>query len=189
MKTLTNLDNHIVLLEDTIRELSQDKQELSMMCEEKETELERVRTTVYALNDKLAIFNDIENELKVKNESLLLSEKKRVELQKRMEETSIKITEDAKFHKETHERLKQEIQELLGEIKKERQVQFDLQQQHIVDLGKKDEEIKQVKLNYEAKIKELKDESFKKEHDAHCHGDHTAEEHAKEKERLEKERN
>ena len=60
MKTLTNLDNHIVLLEETIKELSQDKQELSMMCEEKETELERIKTTVYALNDKLSIFEDLE---------------------------------------------------------------------------------------------------------------------------------
>ena len=118
MKTLTNLDNHIALLEDTIRELSQDKQELSMMCEEKETELERVKTTVYALNDKLAIFNDLEQELQTKNESLLKSEAKRAELQNRIAETSVKITEDAKFHKETHEKLKQDIQDLLAEIKK-----------------------------------------------------------------------
>jgi len=95
MKTLTNQLNHTALLEETIKELSQDKQELSMMCEEKDTELERVKTTLQALKEKLVIFDDLEQELQMKNEQFMKSEQIRAQLQQSIEETAKKISEDA----------------------------------------------------------------------------------------------
>jgi hypothetical protein len=65
------------------------------MCEEKETEIERMRTTLEALKEKLVIFNDLEQELQDRNESFIQSEKQRAKLQERMEETALKIEEDA----------------------------------------------------------------------------------------------
>lgn len=42
-----------------------------MLCEEKETEIERLKTTLEALKERLVIFNDLEQELQNRNESFL----------------------------------------------------------------------------------------------------------------------
>ena len=92
-----------------------------MLCEEKDAEIERMRTTLEALKEKLVVFNDLEQELQNRNESFILSEKQRAKMQENMEDTAKKIEEDAKFHKDTHEKLKLEIQDLVNQVAKERE--------------------------------------------------------------------
>jgi hypothetical protein len=46
---LDRMGGHVQLLEEQIHILNNDKQELSMLCEEKEAELDRLKTTVDAL--------------------------------------------------------------------------------------------------------------------------------------------
>lgn len=70
------------------------------------------------------------------------------------------------------------------ELKKEQEKQVQLQQDHLVELGKKDEENIQVRLNYEKKLKDIEDAKLKKEHEDICNDDHTAEEHASERDKF-----
>lgn len=55
-KMLDRMGGHVQLLEEQIHILNNDKQELSMLCEEKEAELDRLKTTVDALKQQVVLF-------------------------------------------------------------------------------------------------------------------------------------
>ena len=77
-----------------------------------------------------------------------------------------------------------EIQEVQLQVLAEREEQGKLKEKHVLDLGTKDSEIVQVRLAYEQKIKDLKDDQLRKDHEKNCKDDHSIEEHRSEKQKL-----
>ena len=66
------------------------EENLSFQLGERDTENERLKTTVVALNEKLMVFNDIEKDLKITQASLKESENSRYKLQANIHETGQK---------------------------------------------------------------------------------------------------
>ena len=61
---------------------------------EKEVEIEHLKTTVIALNEKVQVLNDLKKDVDIHKDLVKNSEIKREELQIHITETSIKIRED-----------------------------------------------------------------------------------------------
>eukprot|EP00347_Sterkiella_histriomuscorum_P021380 403334174 len=95
--------------------VSVDK-ELLRGLSEREVEIEHLKTTVIALNQKVEIIRDMEQDVDNYHQATKHSEIKRVELQTHIKETSIKIQEDARQNKQFQDRVIEENMNLQREV-------------------------------------------------------------------------
>ena len=85
---------------------------------EKEVEIEHLKTTVIALNEKVEVVNDLRHDVDGARGDFTVSETKRVELQVHIKETSIKIHEETEEHTKYQDHLISENDNQRSEIKK-----------------------------------------------------------------------
>ena len=87
-----------------------------MQMGEKDVEMERMTTTLTALNGKISVLTDIRNDIDQHKEYLENSEEQRENLQKHIVEVSNKILDDTKVHTDKHQDQTQYATQLLSEI-------------------------------------------------------------------------
>ena len=75
-----------------------------------------MKTTLVALNEKLAVTNDIKQDADDHNEYLGNSEAQRQNLQQQMEQTAQKILQDAAANAEQHKKLEDAIADLMAQL-------------------------------------------------------------------------
>ena len=83
---------------------------------ERDIEIDRMKTTLFALNEKLAMVTDIKNDLEETKSYLQGSEQTRQELQGHIQETSQRVKKDASDHDSSHQKKISEIQSLNDKI-------------------------------------------------------------------------
>ena len=82
------LKQHQATIQSTIDDMQEENQTLQFSLGERDVEIERLKTTLVALNEKLVVTNDIKDQLDEFTESYNKSEVKRGELQVHMVKTS-----------------------------------------------------------------------------------------------------
>ena len=85
-------------LDETLQTLETTNQDLQFQIGEKDIENERMKTTLFALNEKLAVMEDIEKDIEEHKKYLKTSETSRVDLQNHITETSSQITKYTEEH-------------------------------------------------------------------------------------------
>lgn len=83
---------------------------------ERDIEIERMKTTLIALNGKLSVMTDIEKEVQDHRGYLVTNETKRTELQVHITELGQKLRVDTDAHDEKHKRNSYDIEALRVEI-------------------------------------------------------------------------
>jgi trehalose/maltose hydrolase-like predicted phosphorylase len=106
--------------------LADQQHQLSMQVSEKEIEIERLKTTVFALNGKCEIVNDHLADVQQANKRFQESEEARAKLQNHMVETSQKVQVDSSAHKTYQDELISEIKSLQEQFQSEKQRQHML---------------------------------------------------------------
>lgn len=77
--------------DDIINQLQDENQQLQFQLGERDIEIDRMKTTLFALNEKLAMVTDIRNDLDETKSYLQGSESTRQELQGHIQDTSEKV--------------------------------------------------------------------------------------------------
>lgn len=103
-------------LEDSIAVIHEEKQQLEFTIGEKDVEIERMTTTLVALNGKLGALTDAESEVISQRRYLVESESKRGELQDHITDLAKKLKSDAQDHDSKHDRNIADIEKLRAEI-------------------------------------------------------------------------
>ena len=85
---------------------------MSMQVSEKEIEIERLKTTVFALNGKCELIDDHVNDVKASQAKFDDSERQRAALQSHITETSQKLLVDSDAHKKYQSDLLAQIKAL-----------------------------------------------------------------------------
>lgn len=89
-----------------------ENSQLTFEMGEKDVELDRMKTTLFALNSKLQQWEEMKSTCANSSESLALSEQKRVELQEAIQESGLKVSSDLLMHSSKKEELVQHISDL-----------------------------------------------------------------------------
>ena len=79
---------------------------------EKDVEIERMKTTLFALNSKLQQWEEMKSNCSTSTESLALSEDKRRELQNYLEQSGNQVSSDSLMHSNKKEELVSHITDL-----------------------------------------------------------------------------
>jgi uncharacterized membrane protein len=95
-----------------VNQVQSENQQLQFQLGERDVEIERMKITLIALNEKLAVTNDIRLELDQTKEYFSTSELKRGELQVHIDESIERIKEAQNDNNGHHDRLKIEIENL-----------------------------------------------------------------------------
>ena len=104
------------LQDDYLNGLQGENQNLQFQIGERDVEIERMKTTLMALNEKLQVLTDIKQDIDDHKEYIRNSEDKRNELQSYIDNTGKKITADTKNHSDQHQEHIDEIDRLRNEI-------------------------------------------------------------------------
>lgn len=88
--------------DDTIAQLTEENQTLQFQIGDRDIEIDRMKTTLFALNEKLAMINDIRSDLDGQKGNFRFSEETRGQLQMSMERTSKTIVIDTNAHDDLH---------------------------------------------------------------------------------------
>lgn len=102
--------------EDYLNGLQGENQNLQFQIGERDVEIERMKTTLMALNEKLQVLTDIKQDVDDHKEYIRTSEDKRNDLQSYIKKTSEKIAVDTKNHSDQHQEHIDEIDRLRNEI-------------------------------------------------------------------------
>lgn len=102
--------------DDYLNGLQGENQNLQFQIGERDVEIERMKTTLMALNEKLQVLTDIKQDIDDHKEYIRNSEDKRNELQSYIKQTGEKIVVDTKNHSDQHQEHIDEIDRLRNEI-------------------------------------------------------------------------
>jgi len=83
---------------------------------ERDVEMERMTTTLFALNEKLVVLNDVKTDCEEHKGYFIISEAKRVDLQSHIESAAEAYKEDTKRHTDMHAEQAREITRLRTEV-------------------------------------------------------------------------
>ena len=107
--------------EDVISGLQAEIQHLQFQLGERDIEIERMKTTLIALNEKVAVTSDIKNDCDEHKGYLDTSENERKKLQNHIVDASVKIKEEQEKNSETHNQHIKEIEDLRDQLQKLKQ--------------------------------------------------------------------
>ena len=99
-------------MSDLVANLQSENQSLQFQLGERDVEIERMKTTLVALNEKLAVTNDIRLDCDEHKQYLGTSEQARAKLQDHIMDTSEKIKVDQSVNSSQHQKLQDEISRL-----------------------------------------------------------------------------
>lgn len=100
-----------------VEQLLEEIKNLQFTVGDRDVEIERMKTTLIALNHKLAALQDIQKEVEDHKVYLKKSEEQRGGQQEHMVQVSHKITIDTQSHLSKHEELLSTIEELQQQIR------------------------------------------------------------------------
>lgn len=98
--------------EESMKDLQAENQQLQFDVGERDVEIERMKITLVALNEKLAMVNDISKDGEDHKAYLADSEDKRNNLQAHLQELAQKILQDTEAHELKHDKSLKEIESL-----------------------------------------------------------------------------
>lgn len=90
-----------------------------------------MKTTLFALNEKLQMLNDIRQEAAENRKYFTKSEGTRGELQEYINKVGLKVTEDTKAHDAKHQERIEEIKRLKDEIQRLKSEQSQKEKEHL----------------------------------------------------------
>ena len=111
-----------------------DQRDLVRGLSEKEVEIEHLRTTIVALNEKAEVLEDMRKDVFAQKELLRSSETHRFELQAQLTETARKLDEDTAQHQQYQQRLIADNERLRQELEAARQLLAKREQEHLLKL-------------------------------------------------------
>lgn len=85
---------------------------------ERDVEIERMKTTLLALNEKLTVVNDVKQDIVEHQQYFQESEAQRAKLQNILVDTSNKVQDEAVKNNDKQEELIREIERLQEELRK-----------------------------------------------------------------------
>ena len=89
-----------------------ENSQLTFEMGEKDVEIDRMKTTLFALNSKLQQWEEMKSKCTSSAESLDLSEQKRGELQDHLKDAGLKVSSDSQMHLSKKEELIAHIADL-----------------------------------------------------------------------------
>jgi hypothetical protein len=95
----------------------QEIQSLQFQLGERDVEIERMKTTLMALNEKLAVVNDVKMDIEDHKKYFATSEQERAKLQDILVETSESVKQEAIKNKDKQEELIAEIERLQSQLR------------------------------------------------------------------------
>lgn len=98
--------------EDPVRDLQAENQGLHFQLGERDVEIERMKTTLFALNEKLCVVNDVKQDNEEHRQYLQVSEAERAKLQITIQETSTRILRTSETTSTKHKQLIDDIEGL-----------------------------------------------------------------------------
>ena len=99
-----------------LEQVQAENAQLNFEVGEKEVELDRMKTTLFALNSKLQQWEDMQANCKSSSESLALSEQKRSELSSQIQQSGLQLQDDLKMHSTRKVELTTNVSELQAQI-------------------------------------------------------------------------
>lgn len=155
--------------DDSIAVIHEEKQQLEFTIGEKDVEIERMKTTLIALNGKLGALSDVEKEVVDQRRYLQESEGKRGDLQDHITDQAARLKGDAKDHESKHDRNISDIEKLRAEIQALKAEMNNRENEHfkVIDQMNQDhhDAIQQKDKEMAEKQREFKDTLTKKEKD------------------------
>ena len=121
--------------DDSIGGLQTEVQKLQFTVGDRDVEIERMKTTLIALNGKLSRLEDVQKELEENKTSFQVSENKRVTLQTEFTSITKKVRQDTQEHETTHTRHIEEIESLRAQIRELRAEMAESEKQSRDDLA------------------------------------------------------
>jgi len=115
---------------DIDKMLDDQQHHMTITISEKEIEIDRLKTTVIALNHKASVVIDKDKDIENATKRLEDSEAARVVLQQHIVETSVKVDVDANNHNKYQDDLIQQIKDLQKQLEDQKQLQFSKDKSH-----------------------------------------------------------
>jgi chromosome segregation ATPase len=121
-------------------QLHEEIKQLQFTVGDRDVEIERMKTTLIALNHKLASLTDVQKEIDDHKSFLKESEGERGALQTHIVQTSQKITIDTSAHNTKHDKSLAEIESLRRDIQELKQQMYQRENDHLKAVEKLNQE-------------------------------------------------
>ena len=121
-------------IEETVQTLADQNNALQFQIGERDVEVERMKTTLFALNEKLTVLEDVEKDITETRQNFKSSEATRGELQAQILSTGEKITAYKSEYDQKLAKQLSEIDQLKAEIQNLKKQMADKENAHLVSV-------------------------------------------------------